>query len=51
MIFSTVPVHLAQMKKLKTEDEETWNAKAQGGLGVKKGRIPFTTLSSDHNFE
>lgn len=46
-----IPVHIAQMKKLKMEDEPTWEALKEGGFCVRKGNTPFTNLFSDQNLE
>ena len=46
-----MPVHIAQMKKLKMEDEPTWKALQEGGFCVRKSGTPFTNLFSDQNLE
>ena len=46
-----MPVHISEMKKLKTEDPLTWEALKNGGFTVKKSGIPFTNLFSDQNLE
>ena len=39
-----MPVQLAQMDALKTEDPETWSALKSGGFAVAKSEISFTHL-------
>ena len=46
-----MPVHISEMKKLKTEDPLTWEALKNGGFTVKKSGIPFTNLFSDQNLQ
>ena len=38
-----IPVHLAQMKKLRAEDDKTWNATTQGDF-VRNSAIPLTAM-------
>ena len=46
-----MPVHLAQMNALETEDPETWNALKSGGCVVAKSEIPFTDMFTDQALE
>ena len=46
-----MPVHLAQMNALETEDPETWSALKSGGFVVAKSEIPFTHMFTDQALE
>ena len=46
-----MPVHLAQMNALETEDPETWNALKSGAFVVAKSEIPFTHMFTDQALE
>ena len=46
-----MPVHLAQMNALETEDSETWCALKSGGFVVIKPEIPFTHLFTGQALE
>ena len=46
-----MPVHLAQMNALETEDPETWSALKSGGFVVAKSEIPFTHTFTDQALE
>ena len=46
-----MPVHLAQMNALETEDPETWSALKSGRFIVAKSEIPFTHMFSDQALE
>ena len=46
-----MPVHLAQMNALETEDPETWRALKSGGFVVAKSEIPFTHMFTDQALE
>ena len=46
-----MPVHLAQMNALETEDPETWSALKSGGFVVTKSEIPFTLMFTDQALE
>jgi len=46
-----MPLHLAQMNQLETEDPLTWQALKTGTFVVTKSDIPFTSLFTDQNLE
>ena len=46
-----MPVHLAQMNALETEDPETWSALQSGRFVVAKSEIPFTHMFTDQALE
>ena len=46
-----MPVHLAQMNALETQDPETWSALKSGGFVVAKSEIPFTHMFTDQALE
>ena len=46
-----MPVHLAQMNQLETQDPTTWKALKEGNNCVKKTDSPFTALFADQALE
>ena len=46
-----MPLHLAQMNQLETEDPLTWEDLKTGTFVVTKSDIPFTSLFTDQNLE
>ena len=46
-----MPLHLAQMNQLETDDPLTWEALKSGAFVVSKSDVPFTSLFTDQNLE
>ena len=46
-----MPVHLAEMNKLKAMDPETWTALQNGDFAVRKSGIPFSDMFVDQTLE
>ena len=46
-----MPVHIAQMNKLGTDDPKAWEALKEGNFIVKKSIVPFTALFADQALE
>ena len=46
-----MPLHLAEMNQLETDDPVTWAALKDGAFVVTKSDIPFTSIFTDQNLE
>ena len=46
-----MPVHLAQMNALETDDPQTWEALKSGDFVVSKSQVPNTKLFTDQALE
>ena len=47
----SMPLHLAQMNQLETDDPSTWEALKSGACVVSKSDVPFTSLFTDQHLE
>ena len=45
------PAYLSQMHALKEKDPQTWEFLSNGGFSVKKSKVPFSSIGSDHGNE
>ena len=43
-----MPVYIANMRALESDEPEIWNAMRNGQLSVQKRKIPFTSIGVDH---
>ena len=43
-----MPVYLADMQEVKTNDSEIWQYLGEGNFSVKQSKIPFTSIGVDH---
>lgn len=46
-----IPLHLANMSKIQTEDPDIWSDLEKGYFTVTKGDIGFTSIGVDHALE